>query len=176
MSRARVTYDRVILLAVCTAGFLFSGHPLCADAQVVAEESSSVHLTHVRTMATIPVPSAALQRHPSLLILPITHITNESLAPISVYAYLTWSDPAGGEGLARLLLGQISVFPANRPGTFTIRLPQEFQDLLKRSPDIQQRSPSLVLELRPIHDQPLPTMELTVGPVEWRTVEESSAT
>ena len=61
------------------------------------------------------------------------------------------------------MLGQVSIFPANQPGTFTIRLSQEFQDLVKQAPEFQQLSPSLVLELSAIHSQALPAMDLTIG-------------
>ena len=120
-------------------------------------------MTHARPRAVIAVTDAVLQRAPSLLILPVTQITNETLTPVSVYAYLTWSDPKSGYRSARLLLGQVSIFPANQPGTFTIRLSQEFQDLVKQAPEFQQLSPSLVLELSAIHSQALPAMDLTIG-------------
>lgn len=176
MSRARGTYHRFILLAACAAGWLVAvSFPFWFDAHVSAEQTSNVHLTHAQPRAVMAVPDAVLQRAPSLLILPVTQINNESLTPVSVYAYLTWSDPKHGNRPARLLLGQISIFPANQPGTFTIRLSQEFQELLKQSPDFQQLSPLLVLELRPIHSQTLPAMDLTIGPVEWRTAEETTA-
>lgn len=177
MSRVRGTYHRFILLAANAAGLLVAiNSPFWFDAYVSAEQTPNVHLTHTQPRAVMAVPDAVLQRAPSLLILPVTQINNEALTPVSVYAYLTWSDPKGGHRPARLLLGQISVFPANQPGTFTIRLSQEFQELLKRSPDFQQLSPLLVLELRPIHSQALPAMDLTIGPVEWRTADERPAT
>jgi hypothetical protein len=176
MSRARGTYHRFILLAACAAGFLVAGGSFFwFDAHVSAEQTPNVHLTHTLPRAVMAIPDAVLQRAPSLLLLPVTQINNETLTPVSVYAYLTWSDPKHGDRPARLLLGQISIFPANQPGTFTIRLSQEFQDLLKQHPDFQQLSPLLVLELRPIHSQALPAMDVTIGPVEWRTAEETTA-
>jgi hypothetical protein len=172
MSRARGTYHRFILLATCAAVLLIAvGSPFWFDAYVSAEQIPNVHLTHTQPRAVMAVPDAVLQRAPSLLILPVTQITNETLTPVSVYAYLTWSDPKHGNRPARLLLGQISVFPANQPGTFTIQLSQEFQELLKQSPEFRQFSPSLVLELRPIQSQALRGMDLTIGPVEWRTAD-----
>lgn len=176
MSRARGTYGWFILLAACAAGLLVAvGSSFWFDAHVSAEQTSNVHLTHTQPRAVMAVPDGVLQRAPSLVILPVTQINNETLTPVSVYAYLTWNDPKQGNRPARLLLGQISIFPANQPGTFTIRLAQEFQELLKQSPDFQQLSPLLVLELRPIHSQALPPMDLTIGPVEWRTAEETTA-
>ena len=176
MSRARGTYYRFILLAACAAGLLVAvGPPFWFDAHVSAEQTPNVHLTHTQPRVVMAVPDAVLQRAPSLLLLPVTQINNETLTPVSVYAYLTWSDPKHDNRPARLLLGQISIFPANQPGTFAIRLSQEFQELLKQSPDFQQLSPLLVLELRPIHSQALPPIDLTIGPVEWRTAEETTA-
>ena len=170
MSRARRIDHRFILLAACAAGLLVAvGPPFRFEACVSAEQSPNIHLTHAQPLAVMAVPDAVLQRA-SLLILPITQITNETLTPVSVHAYLTWSDPTHHRP-AQLSLGQISLYPANQPGTFTIRLPQEFQDLLKQSPDFQQRSPSLVLELHLLHNQALPPMDLTIGPVQWRTAE-----
>jgi hypothetical protein len=175
MSRARGTYHRFILLAACAAGLLVAvGSPFWFDAHVLAEQTPNVHLTHTQPRAVMAIPDAVLQRAPSLLLLPVTQINNETLTPVSVYAYLTWSDPKHGNRPARLLLGQISIFPPNQPGTFAIRLSQEFQELLKQAPEFQQLSPSLVLELRPIHSQALPAMDLTIGPVEWRTADEST--
>jgi hypothetical protein len=176
MSRVRGTYQRFILLAACAAELLVAvGSPFRFNTHVWAEQTPNVHLTHTQPRAVMAIPDAVLQRAPSLLLLPVTQITNDTLTPVSMYAYLTWSDPTHGNRLARLLLGQISIFPANQPGTFTIQLSQEFQDLLKHSPEFRQLSPSLVLELRPIHSQTLPTMDLTIGPVEWRTAEETIA-
>jgi hypothetical protein len=177
MSRVRGTYHRFILLAACAAGWLMAvGSLFWFEAHVSAEQTANVHLTHTQPRAVMAVPDAVLQRAPSLLLLPVTQINNETLMPVSLYAYLTWSDSKGGHRLERLLLGQISIFPANQPGTFTIRLSQEFQELLKRSPEFREFSPSLVLELRPIHTQALPPMELTIGPIEWRTAEEENIT
>lgn len=169
MSRARRIDHRFILLAACAGLLSAVGAFFWLNAQVSAEQIPTIHLTHTQPRAVMAVSTAVLQRA-SLLILPITQITNETLTPVSVHAYFTWSVPTDHRP-ARLLLGQISVYPANQPGTFTIRLPQEFQDLLKQSPDFQQRSPSLVLELRPLHNQVLPPMDLMIGPVQWRTAE-----
>jgi len=169
MSRARRIDHRFILLAACAGLLSAVGAFFWLNAQVSAEQIPTIHLTHTQPRAVMAVSIAVLQRA-SLLILPITQITNETLTPVSVHAYFTWSVPTDHRP-ARLLLGQISVYPANQPGTFTIRLPQEFQDLLKQSPDFQQRSPSLVLELRPLHNQVLPPMDLMIGPVQWRTAE-----
>jgi hypothetical protein len=171
MSRARNAHHRFILLAACATGLLIAvASPFWFDVYVSAELASTFHLTHTQPRAVMAVPDAVRQHAPSLLLLPITQITNETLTPVSVYAYLAWNNE-GHHRPARLLLGQISIYPANQPGTFTIRLSQEFQDLLKQSPNFQQRSPSLVLELRPLHNQALPPMNLTIGPVQWRTAE-----
>jgi hypothetical protein len=169
MSRARRIDHRFILLAACAGLLIAVGASFWLNAHMSAEQTLTIHLTHTQPRAVMAVSIAVLQRA-SLLILPITRITNETLTPVSVHAYFTWSVPTDHRP-ARLLLGQISVYPANQPGTFTIRLPQEFQDLLKQSPDFQQRSPSLVLELRPLHNQVLPPMDLMIGPVQWRTAE-----
>jgi hypothetical protein len=173
MSRARRIDHRFILLAACAGLLIAVGASFWLNAHVSAEQTPTIHLTHTQPRAVMAVSTAVLQRA-SFLILPITQITNETLTPVSVHAYLTWSDLTG-HGPAQLLLGQISLYPANQPGTFTIRLPQEFQDLLKQSPDFQQRSPSLVLELHLLHNQALPPMDLTIGPVQWRNAEENTA-
>jgi hypothetical protein len=174
MSRARRIDHRFILLAACAGLLIAVGASFWLNAHASAEQTPTIHLTHTQPRAVMAVSTAVLQRA-SLLILPITQITNETLTPVSVHAYLTWSDPKGSHRPARLLLGQISIYPANQPGTFTIRLPQEFQDLLKQSLDFQQRAPSLVLELRPLHNQVLPPMDLTIGTVQWRNAEENTA-
>jgi hypothetical protein len=176
MPRARSTYHWFVLLAACAAGFLVGvGSFVWFDGHVSAEQPSNVHLTHTQPRAVMAVPDAVLQRAPSVLILPVTQINNETLTPVSVYAYLAWND-LKGDRPARLLLGQISIFPANQPGTFAIRLSQDFQELLKQSPALQQLSPSLELELRPIHSQALPSMDLTIGPIEWRMAEKETST
>jgi hypothetical protein len=178
MSQVRGTYHRFMHFAACAGLLVAGGSPLWFDAHVSAEQTHNLHLTHIQphaVIAVIAVPDAVLQRVPSLLLLPVTQISNETLTPVSVYAYLTWSDPKGSHRLARLLLGQISIFPTNQPGTFTIELSQEFQELLKHSPEFRQLSPSLLLELRPIHSQALPAMDFTIGPVEWHTAEETTA-
>lgn len=174
MSRARRIDHRFILLAACATGLLVAvGPPFRFEACVSAEQSPYIHLTHTQSRAVMAVSDAVLQRA-ALLILPIMQITNETLTPVSVHAYLAWNDEVSDRP-ARLLLGQISIFPANQPGTFMIRLPQEFRDLLQHFSDLQQRSLSLVLELRTLHNEALPPMHLTIGPVQWRTAEESTA-
>ena len=172
MSRVRGIDHRFILLAACAAGLLMAvDPPFRFEARVSAEPSPNIHLTHTQPRAVMAVPAAVLQRA-SLLILPITQITNETLTPVSVHAYLAWNGE-GRDRPTRLLLGQISIFPANQTGIFTIRLPSEFHDLLRHSSDLQQRSLSLVLELRPLHHEALPPMDLTIGPVQWRNAEET---
>lgn len=169
MSRARSTHLAFVLLAASAAGFVIGMDSFVSfDGHVSAEQTPNVHLTHSQPRAVVAVPEAVRRHTPSLLLLPVTQIDNETLTPVSVYAYLTWSDPTGDRP-ARLLLGQVSLFPANQPGTFTIRLSQEFQNLLERPPAFPDSSPSLELELRPIQSQTLPPMDLTIGPIEWRT-------
>lgn len=174
MSRARRIDHRVILLAACAAGLLAAVDPSFRfEACVSAEPSPNIQLTHAQPRAVMAVPEAVRRRVPSLLVLSITQITNETLTPVSVHAYLVWNDE-GSSQPARLLLGQISIFPANQPGTFMIRLPQEFRDMLRHSSDLQQHSLFLVLELRTLHNEALPPMHLTIGPVQWRTAEDNT--
>ena len=172
MSRARSRHLAFVLLAASAAGFVIGiGSFVWFDGHVSAEQTPNIHLTHSQPRAVVAIPEAVRRRTPSLLLLPVTQIDNETLTSVSVYAYLKWSEPTRDRP-TRLLLGQVSIFPANQPGTFTIRLSQELQKLLERPPAFPEPSPSLELELRPIHSQALPPMDLTIGPIEWRTADE----
>src|SRR5688500_19233676 len=124
--------------AACAGLLVAGGSPLWFYAHVSAEQTHNLHLTHIQphaVIAVIAVPDAVLQRVPSLLLLPVTQISNETLTPGSVYAYLTCSDPKGSHRLARLVLGQSWIFPTNQPGAVTRELSEELQEILTQSPD-----------------------------------------
>jgi hypothetical protein len=129
--------------------------------------ANSVVLTNTRPQASFPLSAATLATAPRVLALHFTRVTNPAGTPFEIFVYLSYEPPQQGSASApaRIPLGDMSLYPPDRPGGFVVRASNAFRKLNAT----KATRVRLVLEMQRLHPgSPWSQIELTVAPPEWR--------
>lgn len=119
-----------------------------------------VILTSSRPKATCAVPSS-LTGPPRLVEVPLTKIENPSGQSFSIYLYV------GSPNRAPELIGNVTVFPSDRTGVFTMRSHQAFERIWA-----SRKSARLTIEIRRNSEsRPWQPISASIGPLRWLTEE-----
>ena|ERR1700733_12931282 len=113
-------------------------------------------LTASRPAATCAIPSS-LTTPPRLVQIPVTKIENPSGQSFSIYLYVGFAkgDPE--------LIGNVTVFPADRTGVFTMRSQQAFEHIWT-----SRASARITVEIRRTSEsRPWQPMSVSIGPLRW---------
>jgi len=115
-----------------------------------AAQPCQVTLKATNSKATCAAPPGWASRPPRFVDVPITKIENPSGQSFSVYLY-----GVTGKSLPELL-GNVTAYPADRTGTFTLRVPAS-------------KPPSRIsVEIRrTLEAQPWKPITVTIGPLRW---------
>jgi len=130
-------------------------------------QTTGVILTNTRPEASFPVPAATVASSPPVLALHFTQVTNPAGTPFQIFVLLSYQPPdKSAAGPVRILLGNVALFPPDRPGGFVMRASSAFRELnAAKAKDVR-----LVLEMKRTHPRtPWSPVEVTVMPPEWRT-------
>jgi hypothetical protein len=124
-----------------------------------------VELTNSQTKGSFAVSPDTLVSAPPVLALSFTRVVNPANTPFVVFVYLSYR-PAETEGTAsrRILLGNGSLYPADRPGGFRLRASAAFAKLkAAKATDVR-----LMLEMKRLRPaEPWSQVEVTVAPPQW---------
>lgn len=125
-----------------------------------------VELTNNQTTGSFAVSADTLASAPPVLALSFPRVVNPANTPFVIFAYLSYR-PGEGKDTAplRILLGNGSLYPADRPGGFRVRTSSAFGKLkAAKATDVR-----LVLEMKRLRTaEPWSQVEITVAPPEWR--------
>jgi hypothetical protein len=153
-----------IVRGLLVGSLVFGGSVDLSASQVQAE---SVELTNSQTQGSFAVSPDTLASSPPVLALSFTRVVNPANTPFVVFVYLTYR-PGGAPRAAprKILLGNGSLYPADRPGGFRLRTSGPFAKLkAAKATDVR-----LVLEMKRLHPaEPWSQVEVTVGPPRWRS-------
>ena len=130
-------------------------------------QTETVDLTNKHPEVSFAVSPDTLADSPHVLALSFTRVINPAGIPFVIFVYLSYR-PAEKPGKApiRILLGNGSLFPADRPGGFRLRTSNAFAKLkADKATDVR-----LVLEMKRLHpSQPWSQVEVTVASPQWRS-------
>lgn len=131
----------------------------------------AVELTNNHTTDSFAVSANTIASAPPVVALGFPRVVNSANTPFVISVYLSYRPGEGrGEAPLRILLGNGSLYPADRPSGFRLRTSAAFRKLkAARATDVR-----LVLEMKRLRPaEPWSQVEITVRPPEWR--DENSA-
>jgi hypothetical protein len=167
MVRLRVSAIECLLLA----GVLLSGgkstegqsvHPNAGQAQ-----PEPLELTNSRTTGSFAVSPETLRSAPPVLALRFPRVVNPANTSFAIFVYLSYRPGEGKDAPSvKILLGNGSLYPADRPGGFLLRSSAAFAKLkAAKATDVR-----LVLEMKRLHPaEPWSRVEVTVLPPRWQS-------
>jgi hypothetical protein len=105
---------------------------------------------------------------PPVLAIALTKVVNPGQVPFQVFVYLSYRSKAERSEPEKILVGNFSLYPADRPAGFVLRSSTGFSKL--KATGAESTGVQLVLEMERIHKgKPWSTpVEVTVAPPEWR--------
>ena len=128
-----------------------------ADGQSQAKNAAcQVVLTASKPTASCVIPSS-LAAPPRLVEIPVTKVENPSGQSFSIYLYV---GAAKGEPE---LIGNVTVFPPDRTGVFTMRSQQAFERVWT-----SRATARITVEIRrTLESRPWQAMSVSIGPLRW---------
>ena len=155
---------------------LLAGALLCGDRSAEGQnvdpsasqaQPEPLELTNSRTTGSFAVSPETLRRAPAVLALSFPRVANPASTPFAIFVYLSYRTREGKEAPpVKILLGNGSLYPADRPGGFRLRSSAAFAKL-KAAKATHVR---LVLEMKRLHPaEPWSQVEITVAPPAWRS-------
>ncbi len=162
-------------LSMVVAQTLTAGALLVVVLSAVAQQAKptgtqaraeSIELTKNQTTGSFAVSPDVLASAPPVLGLSFPRVVNPANTPFSIFVYFSYrTEEATGTSTEKALVGNASLYPADRPGGFRLRTSVAFAKLkAAKATDIR-----LVVEMKRIHPaQPWTQVEVTVAPPQWR--------
>jgi len=162
-------------LSMVVAQTLMAGALLVVALSIVAQQAKptgtqarpeSIELTNNQTTGSFAVSPDVLAIAPPVLGLSFPRVVNPANTPFSIFVHFSYrTAKATGTSPEKILVGNASLYPADRPGGFRLRTSVAFEKLKRaKATDIR-----LVVEMKRIHPaQPWTRVEMTVAPPQWQ--------
>jgi hypothetical protein len=127
-----------------------------------------VTLSNEHSAGSFQVGRATLASAPPILRVSITNVVNPERTSVRVAVYLARAELGRPES-RKIPIGNFTLYPAERPGTFLLPSSTAFRELQTEGPLTASSDVRLVLELERIRaTKPWTHVELTIAPPEWR--------
>jgi len=135
------------------------------------ESTSDVTLTEIQPAARIQLPAAIRAAPAPILEIPLVRISNPQEMSFSIFVSLEWSRPAQrAAGKEKILLGNFTVYPPDRPGNYILRASTTFEKLKALGADLGRDQIVVALEMKRTNpNQPWSPVEVEIGPLRWRS-------
>lgn len=170
---------KLFLAALTMWGLLFAGMS-CSSASVQerAPESTSetVTLTNQKPTGSFSVKpgiiksAATMSEVPPVasgLIVPVTKVVNPNARAVNVFVYLLRSNEKRDNPAQKIEVGSFSLYPADRPGKFTLNAAPALRKALNASNAANVEAWRLVFELDQKTEQATSPLELTIAAPIW---------
>ena len=132
-------------------------------------QPTQVVLTNEHAEGSFPIAPEILASPPPVLALSIPLVINPEKTPFQVFVYLSYQPGLGAKHRVepvKILLGNVGLYPPDRPGGFLLRASTAFAKLNTASP--QPAEVRLLLQMKRIHPtKPWTQVEVTVAPPKW---------
>jgi hypothetical protein len=105
---------------------------------------------------------------PPVLELSVEKIANPAMIPFGIFAYLVPETAEAPSDDEKILIGNVSIYPPDRPGKFSMRASTAFEKLRAKG----KSQARLLIEMKALRDtKPGESLEVTVAPPTWRKEE-----
>jgi hypothetical protein len=133
-------------LVVCASSFLTATTPdvraatLETGPATTSATEQGLEISNKHPVLRIPVKPALLTNLPNVLVLSITNVSNPTLQPVTMNVYFETPARKSKEGT-------FTLFPADRPGTFKLRINQKAVNELRQAAEKDIHSAALSVEM-----------------------------
>jgi hypothetical protein len=157
------------ILSLLIAGDLFPGSAAGADCRPkAASANTEVTLTHTHTKARVQLPAEFAANPTQFLQVPITHIANTAETAFSIFVYLEWPGAKDDSTPREVPLGNFTVYPADQPGTYVLRVSDGFRQLRALGVNPGQDQVVVLLEMKRVSEKtPWTSIEVSIAPLRW---------
>ncbi|MDZ7692784.1 MAG: hypothetical protein U5K69_16940 [Balneolaceae bacterium] len=133
----------------------------------------TVKLTAEKPTDIYRLTAEMIQQAASILEIPVIGIINPDQTPFSIAVYLVWSTENTVELLKSdhsIKIGNFSLFPPDKTGTYTLRASAAFANLPVSAKQVHKDTADagLLFHLQPIEERDVHRIEVTIAPVTWR--------
>lgn len=152
----------------------------CGSASVQERDSASttetITLTNQNPTGSFAVKPDVIKSAPtssgvppvaSAVIVPVTKVVNPKSRAVNVFVYLSRVNEKRDEVAQKIEVGSFSLYPADRPGKFTLNTAPALRKALSASNDANIKNWRLVLELDQKTEQASSPVELTIAAPIW---------
>jgi len=162
----------LLIWTLLLGGAYARGQGLDGGAQgQTAPAPTLVTLTNDHPEGSFLIAPQILASAPPVLALAMTQVINPDKTAFQVFVYLSYqpgSEEKHSPGPTKILLGNVGLYPPDRPGGILLRSSTAFRKLKAASSN--PTDVRLLLEMKRIHETtPWTPVEVTVAPPEWRT-------
>jgi hypothetical protein len=131
------------------------------------EARKPVILTNQLPAGSFPVAPEILASKPPILFLSITRVVNPDMTPFEISVHLL-PENKNGVSRPRVLVGNFSLYPPDKPGGFQLSAADAFRTLEYGGKE--QTEVRLLVEIQRIHEtKPWTPIEVTISPPVWRS-------
>jgi len=129
------------------------------------EARQPVTLTARQTSASFAVPPDVLVHTPATLFIAIRKVVNPEKIPFQILVYLERNEK---DTPTRVLVGNFSLYPPDKPGGFRLSMPDPFRKL-GDIPGSKGSNTTLVIDMRRMHETDRwNSLEVTIAPPKWQ--------
>ncbi len=134
------------------------------------DATSELTLTETQPVGRIQLPGNVWAAAVPFLEIPIARISNSEEMGFSILVYLEWTRPtAGPDSAQKIRIGNFTVYPPDRPGSFLLRASECFDKLRQMGANVKTDHLVLLLEMKRVHpNRPWSPIRVTVASVRWR--------
>jgi hypothetical protein len=130
-------------------------------------QAADATLTSDHPAESFAIPPDTLRIAPPVVVIQVTNVANPNGTPFQIFVYLSYQSAPGQKQTEKIPIGNVGLFPADRPAGFLLRASSAFELLKATAPNASVVS--VLVELKPLRKtDKLTSVEVTVAPPKWK--------
>jgi hypothetical protein len=130
-------------------------------------QAANATLTSDHPAGSFSIPPETLRSAPPVVVIQVTKVANPAGTPFQMFVYLSYRSAPGQEQKEKIPIGNLGLFPADRPAGFLLRASNAFAQL--KATASSATDVCVLVELKPLHKTDrLTSVEVTVAPPKWK--------
>lgn len=136
-----------------------------ASVQEPASEraTETITLTNQKATGSFPLRPDLLKNPPPALLVQVTKVVNPSARAVTVFVYLSRPSEKRDIPAEKIDIGNFSLYPADRPGTFTLNPTTALRKAAESNNDSNSKAWRIVFELEQKAEQGSAALEITIA-------------